>query len=179
MENLGSKFLGNGPSERFIYMKKIFLWCFGTHFIWILLLRIVQDLLQPASTEDSWPEYLFFIFLTFQEQCPNSLLDNVVEVAGRWHCHCLKFMVKPVKNIFHSFCSLLAIHFYSRITHLTFFLHILLWNQYRVGIQFAEVFKPNICLKLITYTDFFSREMSTEYLSASSVLQLVLGRIHW
>lgn len=97
----------------------------------------------------------FSSFLTTQEQCLNYFLDNVIGAAGRWHCHCLKFMVKPVKNIFHSFFSLLAVHFYSRISHLTLFLHILCWNQYRVGIQFAKVFKPNICLELTTYTDFF------------------------
>lgn len=63
--------------------------------------ELYQDLLHPASTEDSWPKYFFFIFLTSQEQCLSSFLDNVIRAAGRWHYHCLKFMAKPVKNIFH------------------------------------------------------------------------------
>lgn len=182
LENLWWKFLGNSPSEKFCgppIRKKSFSDLLAHVLLELCCWELYQDLLQPASTEDSWPKYFFFTFLTFQEQSLNSLLYNVIGAAGRWHCHCLKFMAKPVKIIFHSFCSLLAVHFYSRITHLTFFLHILLWNQYRVGIQFAKVLKPNICLELITYTIFFLREMSTEYLSASLVLQLVLGRIHW
>lgn len=179
---LGMKVSGQLPFWKILwctYMKKIFLWSLVHVLFERCCWELYQDFLQPSSTEDSWPEYFFFIFLTSQEQCLNSFLDNVTGVAGRWHSRCLKFMVKRVKNIFCSFCSLLAECFYSRITHLTFFSHILLWNQYGVGIQLAEVFKPNICLELITYTEFFKKEMSTEYLSASSVLQLVLGRIHW
>lgn len=153
----GMKVSGQQPFWKILwslYMKKIFLWSFAICFIWTLLSRIVLKL----ATEDSWPEYFFFIFLTFHEQCLNSFLYNVIGAAGRWQSHCLKFMAKPVKNIFCSFCSLLAVHFHSRITHLTFFLHILLWNQYRVGIQFAKVFKPNICLELITYRIFFEKK---------------------
>lgn len=98
-------------------------------------------------------------FSTFQPFRNSALIPFekiVIGAAGRWHCHSSSWWNQ--KNIFHSFCSLLAVHFYSRITHWTFFLHILFWNQYRVGIQFAKVFKPNICLKLIPYTFFFFKK---------------------